>query len=272
MRPYIGLSALQSAHEVIAMLDALRDGQTEHKLHTAALGFAADERTVRGEVPPSRRKIETLGTLQELVSLTKNEALAVVHYDTRRYELGEPEGQNLSALYDFFRQGTGPLKILYDALDESGSCDAFQVNGVCAPQLFDTLKKLSGKRHLILQLRPEEIQLGWQTVIQHLQDCREAISAVLYDPSRGQGRPFSAEKAKEVFERVKDVLPDMHMAFAGGWSPENVSDRVQDLCVALGTRDFSIDAESRLRDTNDNFDAVRGASFYQNGRKALQNC
>lgn len=73
------------------------------------------------------------------------------------------------------------------------------------------------------------------------------IDYALIDTSRGEGIDFDLNESIKVYKTINKINPVM-IGFAGGFSPENVKERVCSIRKELNTRDFCIDAQGKLGD------------------------
>ncbi|MCK5452672.1 MAG: hypothetical protein KAI51_04485, partial [Candidatus Aenigmarchaeota archaeon] len=63
----------------------------------------------------------------------------------------------------------------------------------------------------------------------------------------GEGKPFDIEHSADIYRALRNHFTKEKIVFAGGFDPNNISQRLEILIGKLGTADFSIDAEKGLR-------------------------
>jgi len=72
----------------------------------------------------------------------------------------------------------------------------------------------------------------------------------LIDPSMGRGKDINLENALSLYSEIKKRL-DKRVGFAGGFSHLNIRERMKFLLTHnIGVSEFSIDAQSKLRETS----------------------
>lgn len=76
----------------------------------------------------------------------------------------------------------------------------------------------------------------------------DSIGYVLIDPSGGRGMPFDLESSIATYSELKEQCPQVTVGFAGGFTGENVAQRLKEMIQHLGDDHFCIDAEGGLRD------------------------
>lgn len=96
------------------------------------------------------------------------------------------------------------------------------------------------------------------------------IDYVLIDLSMGTGIPLNIEFSSNIFKWIREENKNIEIGFAGGFSDENIGTILKSLSNDCGSKEFSIDAESKLRSKHDYliFDKV---FVYLNEAKAFFN-
>jgi len=94
------------------------------------------------------------------------------------------------------------------------------------------------------------------------------VDYALIDASRGEGKEIDMDKAVSVHDAISEKSKVM-IGFAGGFSPENVNDRIWSLRYDLGTRNFCVDAQGKLR-TEDRLDMSKVSKYLNEALDAFQ--
>jgi len=76
----------------------------------------------------------------------------------------------------------------------------------------------------------------------------QSINYVFIDPFGGRGVPFDVDSSVAMYSELRNQCPDLTVGFAGGFTGENVAQRVQMIMQKVRGSDFCIDAEGGLRD------------------------
>jgi phosphoribosylanthranilate isomerase len=96
-------------------------------------------------------------------------------------------------------------------------------------------------------------------LVMRLQEYEGLIDYVLIDPSGGHGQEFNVPVAMDYFAKL-DRLPWLGFGIAGGLHAGNL-DRLSSLVAEYS--DFSIDAEGRLRDSQDDLNIEAARAYLQ---------
>lgn len=94
------------------------------------------------------------------------------------------------------------------------------------------------------------------TVADNYQDTCEYL---LIDPSGGLGKPLNTLKGLDYLHELNSRLSRMKFGIAGGLSPATLEDLIGPIVKKFPNT--SIDAEGRLRDSNDNLDVAIAKDF-----------
>lgn len=118
------------------------------------------------------------------------------------------------------------------------------------------------EQQLIIQLNPEAFQMAEGLKIGIISRLKQEYSGlvdhVLLDLSAGFGRPLDTAWARRQLQELRDADLGFGLGVAGGLSPTSLH------LVESLVKDFpqlSIDAEARLRDSNDNLDLALAQDY-----------
>ncbi len=267
-RPYIGINGFRTAEEVDDAVATLRaDGWNGDRTHDAAIGFAVDERTLRGETPASPRKVTDFPALLALAGRVHADLLGVVHYDCRDYAVSTDGATTVAEVQRGYKPLATDLSRALGTLSRETPCHTVQLNGVPDPAEVRALKQRVPDLDIIYQVRPDLCRLGDDIVLEHIGACASSLAHVLYDPSRGRGEAFASDEAIRMHRLISRAFPHLTFGVAGGFSPENLAERHEAIRAGIGHRLFSVDAESRVRDPGtDALNPDRVRAFYRQGR------
>lgn len=131
---------------------------------------------------------------------------------------------------------------------------------------------VSSQKHLevILQVGQDAIDQAHnnpQEVVQRLRDYRGIIEYVLLDKSMGRGVGMDARGLIPFVHAIKEALPTISIAVAGGLGPNSVK-LVEPLIEQFP--DISIDAQSKLRPSGDALDPIDWSMAEEYLIKALE--
>ncbi len=230
-RPYIGITGFTKEQEVAEILDTLPPDWNPKRL--VMVGVLASGKTIRGipnKWPKRYPEVKDLGS----VFTSDSVALNLIHFNTKNPE-------NL-------------VEELCLAQSLAGQhCHGFQLN-IAWPdkEALATYRiKRGGETTIVLQCGGKalaDVDHSPEKLREKVAEYRDLIDYVLVDPSGGLGKEFDLELARGCFSSLSQI-PDIGFGIAGGLSADNI-DRLEPLLAEFPN--FSIDAEGRLRDENDN--------------------
>jgi len=198
----------------------------------------------------------------------------------------KPNEEVLFALHYF----TKPLDEVRTELKEKAKCVLNNSLSEQITQLLENIYEKYEKNQPVFQLGVQ-INVSWpepedikeikinhpklKTILQvsNFSSLEERIKGyyvdyILIDTSRGEGVDFDIDEAIRIYNTIKKNNSAL-IGFAGGFSPENVRERVYFLKEKLDTRDFSIDAEGRLR-TGKYLDSNKAEKYLKEAMKSFQ--
>lgn len=232
--PYIGITGPTTRQEVDHILDTFEaNGFNREQGHEPMIGFLVALKSLK-ENSMANRRYPDFSNLPSLLEATGGYTFNTIHYNSRELStLGDQ-------LVGVFSQG----------VYEEDLSRAVQVNIPWPPiaELRRAKAKLPDLK-FIIQLSCSALRdRSPREVADLLATYGELANYTLIDPSGGQGIPFEPETVLPYYEAIKDKLPDLTVGLAGGFSGENVVERVNQIVGLIGTDQFSIDAEGALRD------------------------
>lgn len=243
---YVSVTAgvdYQEVSKISALFKAA--GYTMESEHVPAIGFLVSQRTVHYPETKARNlRFPIFKEIPNLIHAANNEILTVMHYNPNNDQPASPEAlseQVINALQSFYSQRL---------------CHTVQLNG---KSLHDIKQVRQIKEHfedldIILQVSAHAMKaLTASDVARRISRYNDSINYVLIDPSRGRGIEFDVGHSSELFDAIKSLPTDYSVVFAGGLSGNNVERYLCQLVDRIGSTDFSIDAESRLRNKINGF-------------------
>lgn len=233
VKPYVGITGPVSLEEIELLNSEFKDaGFSDSPCSMPMIGILASMKTLmRQEV--SNRRYPLLEDIQGLLSSIKENTFKTIHYNTRE----------LDTIYN-------QINYLIKGFCDEGLVDGIQLNIVFPPlSQVKRIKKRFPNLEIIFQANNGVIQSGnAKQVAEKIQGYGDTIDYVLIDPSGGRGREFHIDQSVEIANALKEKNPHLGIGFAGGFNGENIYERISKLGEKLGNYDFSIDAESGLRD------------------------
>jgi len=230
--PYIGITGFMSHGEVTEVFSAF-PVQPEYSL---MVGVLASQKTLQGRTnkwPNRYPKVEEISSIFPL----NLRALNLIHYNTKE----------LDTLYDQLVKMTelgGP------------HFDGFQLNIAWPePDILHRYRQDFQLSTIVLQMGAKALAM-----VDHFPELladrvtaeyRGLIDYVLIDPSGGLGKPFDPEDVGRYIKALKEKETGIGLGAAGGLSPGTI-DLIRPL--AANFPGISIDAEGRLRDSDDHMD------------------
>lgn len=161
-------------------------------------------------------------------------------------------------------------------------CQAIQLNGYLGDIELKTLKSIKNKypdlviimqinRELIGDFSDDKIDF----ILNNLKWLSDFVGYCLIDCSGGEGRPMNLAKNVYLALRIRHHLPDLAIGFAGGLNGDNALFLVSRIADMLKSDNFSIDAESGLRNRlgdgygNDIFNKEKAKKFFEESLSAF---
>ncbi|NOS67746.1 MAG: hypothetical protein HOO67_05285 [Candidatus Peribacteraceae bacterium] len=241
-RPYIGVTGFTTAGQIRSAMDAYRStGITSHVL---MCGMLADKTMLQGITPPSPRHVTNINTLISLITAA-TDAFPVIHY----------------VMFDCEDSFAKDLMSILQPLADRDLPLAVQLNGTPTVEEVTLLRSKFPDLTLLYQVRPELLACGSGAVAQELRRHESGtLSYALIDPSCGTGKDFDIPEVMRTYKALRQKVPDIGIGFAGGLDGANAKVRVQEIQEAIGSDDFSVDAEGKLF-TGDLLDAEKTARY-----------
>lgn len=236
MNPYIGVTGFTKPEEVRAVLDKFPNN-AKHKLMVGVLATWKSLRDI--EIKPKWAKQTPVKDLISTLFFEDKRVLNLVHYSTE-------SGHESTILED--------LLVVHDLA--GSNFEGFQLN-ITWPEvsMLEEYRAVVGWEHrLVLQIGSKAVEFAGSTpegVVDRLSDYQGIVDDILLDPSGGLGIPFDSKKAIEYLQAVSEKDFGFGLGVAGGLGPSTMK-----LIVPVAERfpDISIDAQGRLRDTDNNLD------------------
>jgi len=237
MKQYIGITGFKTRAEVEAVNEMIED-------QYIMFGILASKKRMDNPRIPGKRS----PAFQDIRALTKDvRGWPVLHY--------------------FSTTKSGLAEEVLQATSNSG-CKGVQLNQDW-PEPQEVERLHSNDLEVILQI-PKRAQTSIEEVARRAKEYEGIVNYVLVDPSGGLGEEFNLGYGVALMHALRESLPESGIGIAGGFSPTNVYNRVQEL-RKLFSYDFSIDTETRVR-TNDtvHLDEARMKKYLSEATQAFQ--
>lgn len=239
-KPYIGVTGFMSRAEVDAVLTAIPAGAERMLM----IGVLVSSKTMRG-IPnkwPNRYP-----SVDQIAGIFPNHPLALnlVHFNTK-----------------------DPNELLSQMLEVTKlageNFHGFQLNIKWPdPHILWKYKERYPEKIIVLQCGETALEeFHWDPIV-----LASVVSVnyesyceyVLIDPSGGLGKALNPHKGLEYLQQLNARTDKMGFGIAGGLSPTTLEDLMGP--IAKVYPNTSIDAEGRLRDSNDNLDVAVAKDF-----------
>lgn len=231
-KPYIGITGAVNINEANNLVKEFYEtGYDLNSPHLPMLGYLVSYKTLKGEETKNKRYVK-FNDLREILLETKDRAFNMIHYYSR-------ENSSLAE----------QVNLMFNKIYHQGLCRALQLN-VDLPDRNELkfIKKDFEDIQIVFQASKNVLKLGIKDILSELKKYGSSIDYVLIDSSGGSGRNFEINGSLDLYKEIKSKLPNLIVGFAGGFNPENVFERSKELTERIGSSNFSIDAESGLRD------------------------
>ena len=140
------------------------------------------------------------------------------------------------------------------------------------PQAIAAYRHRSNPERVVLQIGREAIASTGHDpidVARHCADYSNVVTDLLLDTSGGLGRPLDPATVAPYLETIADAAPQLGIVIAGGLRADNVAALLEPL--ARRWPGVSVDAESRLRDQNDQLMTDAAGNYVAETLRTLQN-
>ena len=231
--PIVSVSAVTTSKEVRGIASVFSENEFSlDSTHIPAIGFLVSKD------PPEKRPLDmeryaSIDQLPALLEEANGKTLRIIHFES-----GSTESI-----------GVDIIGLLQQA---NNKCDALQLNVEFNDSLLAELshiKEHDSSLSIILQLRSSLIDENEaSTVAKTIKNVVPFIDGVLIDASCGKGLQLDVAKASQLYTALQEQYPQLGIGFAGGLSGDNLHEIIQSLTNNLSTQEFSIDAESQLRE------------------------
>jgi len=237
---YVSVTGVKDFEEVKGIMQEFAKANffKEASGYFPAVGFLVSEKTLYGKRTRNLRFPE-FKELPALVEVANRTTVPVIHYNSR----------NLDSL----------AKQVRDAMQEvyaRGICRHIQLNTDWPPvSEIEKIKKDFEDLTITLQVGFKAMDgLSIDEIAIKVASYREFLDYVLIDPSKGRGVDLDIDHSTLLYKEIKSLRSDYSIVFAGGLSGDNVEEVLRKVIEKIDTKDFSIDAEGKLRDKiNDDF-------------------
>lgn len=250
-KPYVGATGFTTTWDVEEAIDYFykyRDG----KPHVFMMGFLLSHKVIDLGTHPDEWKRGRYPDLTKIVHLLESaeydDVFRVIHYNTKSNDIYKE--------VSYFLKELGWKNIV----------DGIQFNVQFPPsrEEIDLIASEFPKLKIILQ-----INNGAFVKYANFDDIVNAITDhnadyILIDPSAGSGKDIDIGASVDQYHAVKSRMNSM-IGFAGGFTPDNVRERVSMYKQLLGSGErFCIDAESGLMDDKNKMDMNKVEMYLKN--------
>jgi hypothetical protein len=265
-KPYIGVTGIEEPSQLEGMLETFSKKYIAP--HLLMVGGIVSYKTLIGvkDKPIVLTKNQTMKIFRKLENMSSEDVLFALHYFTKPLNEVRPElqqkakkvvekplhqqiGSLVEDIYERYEREQPPFQI------------GVQINvSWSKPRDVNQIKLDYPKLKTILQVS------DFDSVDERI--GKYNVDYALIDTSRGEGKEIDMDKAVGVHDAISKNSKAM-IGFAGGFSPQNVNDRIWSLRYDLGTRNFCVDAQGKLR-TEDRLDMHKVDEYLFEALRAFQ--
>ncbi len=262
-KQYVGVCGISTVEEAKRSVSLFREAGFDMKTaHIPMWGFQASWKTLAFGFSEGNRRVPTRDDLPYVLEAVNGEGFVTIHYYTKQPELLV---QQLRALLEL------------GAIYRRGLVDGVQLNKVwpTTAQMAE-IKAEFPQLKIILQMSPHVTAgMSMEQVAVKLANGYSGIDYIILDSSGGRGIEFDMQAITSEYQTLKSGGVKSDIVFAGGFSGENVAEKLSGLIRATNTTSFSIDAEGGLRDKlgegygNDAFNAEKARTYLKGAAEVL---
>ena len=228
--PYIGVTGFMSRSEVLETLNQLPE--TDRAI---MIGVLASQKTLEGQKPGQPKRYPKIEQIADIF-VGDSKALNLVHYNTR----------DQSTICDQ----------LIQLSDLSGKhCNGIQLNIAWPdPSQIRAFRTFHPNLTLVLQVGKQAFEMvenSTSDLAQKVLEYQGYIDRILIDFSGGQGKIVDTKMITQCLTAITALNLNIGLGIAGGLCSDALK-RIEILTAFFPS--LSIDAEGRLRTTNDNLD------------------
>jgi hypothetical protein len=297
MNNYIGITGLVSVDEVEGTIALFENaGITMDSDPKPMLGFLISYKNLDGSKHSSKR-YPLLKDIPKLLRACDGRVIPTIHFNTKYLKKGEYSE-------DYEEEDIGPLAdqirsfLNFSDIYKSGLCREVQLN---VPRLFEDeptiqmtemrkLRKRYPDLSIILQVPVNNKILRGMNNVRIMRKINNyhneiGIERLLFDPSAGgrdlpstkidqgpstgYGDHLDLDKAQIFYYSLRENRIPSMVGFAGGLKGSNIKGVLRSLRHRIRTKDFSIDAESGVRNLDDEFDPLLAESYINEAAKGF---
>lgn len=258
-KPYIGVTGATTREEVNHLVRVFYEKGRQTTEHQPMIGFLVSYKTLNGQETLNRR-YPRFESIPSLLKEDHFDSFTTIHYNSKE----------LTSLADQVK------KIFKEQIYEENLCRGIQLNIPWPPiEELTKIKRELPDLKIIMQLSHSCLDESPVEVATKVKNYGELIDYVLIDPSGGKGKSFEIAKIKPYYNEIKSYNPELIIGFAGGFTGENAFGRIKEIISLTGEKNFSIDAESGLRDQittdygNDVYNKGKVENYIKETRRAF---
>ena len=251
MTPYIGITGFCSRREV----DAVLESAPAEPNRLLMCGVLLSNALLFGDASDAPNRCPAPDAIADIFS-DDPRCLNLVHYRP-------PPGTNLADALARATEVGGPL------------CHGVQINatrGAPWPDP-DSLAQYRERCHpsrIVFQAGREAMESTNHDPNSLARRCAEysgLVTDVLVDASEGLGLPLDAARSADYLEAIRSAAPELGLVVAGGLHAGNIEQLLSPLLPEWSA--VSIDAEGRLRDTDDHLNTDTAIAYLRAARRLL---
>ena len=251
MTPYVGITGFTTPEEVGAVIQSLSSSPERFLM----CGVLLSNALLNGATSDAPGRCPLPGSIAGIFS-SDPRCLNLVHYRPRaEADLAET---------------------LARAMAVGGvNCHGVQINAIRGapwpdPLVLQEFRDRCHPRRIVLQIGREAMKSAESRPDEIARRCASyegIVTDVLVDASEGMGVPLDAQRTIRYLAAIAEAVPGMGLVVAGGLCADNLDALLSPLL--LHWAGVSIDAEGRLRDSDDKLDVSVAGGYLREGVKLL---
>lgn len=251
---YIGITGITKISEI----EYIKPLVSKNRLFMC--GILVSYKILKGDNNSDRKRYVNVKDLHDLCKESHNAGfLTILHYNTKNKT-------------EFYKE----IAMIMDIYNLHDYVDGFQLNIDLPSHVgLTSLKDLFPSKKIIFSLNntlitnadTKQLDLNFATNsnlnLYFNTKLASVYDYVLIDLSGGVGKFIDIDASINIYNMLKKSRYVNEIGFAGGLSDENVFEISEDISDKLNSTDFSIDAESNLRDSNDELNLKKVSQYFQ---------
>jgi hypothetical protein len=232
-RNYISITGASNTEDITNLIRIFREyGLDMDSIIVPTIGFQVMRANLQGSEEYSMRNPH-VNEIKNLLSKAEGNFFPMLHYNSSTEKGYADEISQLMSVCN-------PERI----------CARIQVNNRGRLKPAEELEKAKEQYpwlEMCLQVPPNNLDVPREKVVEALAEYSGVIDSIIIDDSRGKGEKLPVDDVVGFYREIRAALPGLSIVIAGGLDGTVVREEIRQMTEMVG-KDFSVDAEGRLRD------------------------